>query len=134
MTTPFIPDFIVKLFEKEIYSININILHAICKRYSIDFDDAKETLKKDLNINLDVVKNDIYNLKISKKRTYGKNTPQEKRCIGRVYHKQDNEYVQCIRKKQGDCNTCKTHSKSCPYGTIDDPLPEEKEITKRNIY
>jgi hypothetical protein len=134
MTTPLIPDFIVKLFEKEITSINHKILEVICKEYSLDFDKAKQTLQKELNINLDIITKDIYNLKISKKRTYGKNTPLENRCIGRVYHKHNNEFVQCIRKKQSNCNTCLTHSQRCPYGTINEPEPDIKEIKKRNIY
>lgn len=134
MTTPLVPDFIVKLFEKEITAINYKILETICSTYSIDFGQAKETLKNKLNINLDIITNDICKMKITKKRSYGKKTLTENRCIGRVYHILNNDFAQCIRKKQDGCNTCKTHSQRCPYGTIHDPEPELKAVQKRNIY
>lgn len=131
MTTTLIPDFIVRLFEAEIFKINKRIIEYVCAKYNLNTNEVIEDVKKNMNITLNVIPEHI---KITKIRDYGVNTTEEERCIGRVYHKSNNEYVRCIRRGLPGCNKCKTHLNKCVYGTINDPEPEGKEVIKRVIY
>ena len=131
MTTPIIPEFIVELFANEIYKINLRIVDIICSKYNLNVDDVKQTLEKDLNISFTI---NTDNIKLIKKNKYGSNTTKENRCEGRVYHKDDNEYVQCSRKRYENTSYCKTHNYKQPYGSINHPEPELKEKKKQTIY
>lgn len=133
MTTPIIPDSIIQLFANEIYKINLKVADTICAKYHLDPVEVKETLKKELQVTLNIVPYEQLNIKIVQKRSYGLNTPPELRCEGRVYHKDKNELTQCIRKKKIDCY-CSYHSKKLPYGNINEEAPILKDIKKNKIY
>ena len=126
MTTPIIPDFILKLFQNEINTINNNLLNNFCKLFKIDLEDAKNKLKNELNISLEIDKNE--KIKIVKKH---KDAPQEERCCARVYRQKDLEVGQCPRKHANDCGDfCKRHKKMhdegrLKYGTINQTIPKE---------
>jgi hypothetical protein len=132
MTTPIIPEFIVELFANEIYKINIRMVDIICTKYNLNVDDVKQTLEKELKISLTIDPSKTI-IKLIKKNKYGSKTTKENRCQGRVYHKDDNEYVQCSRKKFENTSCCKTHNCKQPYGNINDPEPELKEKKKKSI-
>jgi hypothetical protein len=134
MTTPIIPDSIIQLFANEIYKINLKVADAICKKYNLDPNEVKETLKDELQVSLDIIPSEQLNVKVVQKRSYGTKTPPELRCEGRVYHKDKNEYSQCIRKKSNDCCYCYYHSENLPFGNINDKEPPLKEVKKRGVY
>jgi len=133
MTTPIIPDFILKLFQNEINKININLLINFCKLFKVDLEDAKDKLKNELNISLDIDKNE--KIKIVKKH---KEAPKEERCCARVYRQKELEVGQCPRKHADGCGDfCKRHKKMndegrLKYGTISQAIPQELSATVLN--
>ena len=67
MTSPIIPDFILKMFEKEVTKINLLIIEKICNHYELDIHDVKQQLSNDLNINFDIINDNIEQIKVVKK-------------------------------------------------------------------
>jgi hypothetical protein len=119
MTAVLIPESIIQIFANEIFKINLKVADTIAKKYNLDVNDVKETLKKELQISLNIIPEEEQKFKLVKKKVNGKNTKIEDRCYARVFHKEDNEYRQCSRRKNIDCkNYCKTHSKTLPHGNI----------------
>ncbi len=133
MTTPMIPDFILKLFQNEINKINTNLLVHFCALFKVDIEDAKNKLKNDLNISLELDKNE--KIKIVKKH---KEAPSEERCCARVYRPKDLEVCQCPRRRANECGDfCKRHKKMhdegrLKYGTISQTVPTEISPTVLN--
>lgn len=134
MTTPIIPSSIVQLFANEVYKINLQIIETICKKYNLDQDDVKKTLKKEMNLSIKIIPQEEQKFKLVKRRMYNKDIPQESKCIGRVYHQDDNEFTQC-RRKMSDTSSClcRQHQQKLPWGTINDPEPV-KEVRRRGLY
>lgn len=131
MTTPLIPDFVLSLFQNEIIRINSDLLKKTCDIYNIDFEDAKNKLKKELHITFQIKQNE--KIAIVKKQ---KIVEPAERCIARVFRKKDIEVLQCTRRKK-DCDFCKRHEtmfneKRLKYGTIHEEIPHEISPTVLN--
>jgi hypothetical protein len=134
MTTPIVTESIVQLFANEIYKINLRVAEVICTKYNLDINEVSETLKEQLNVTLNIVPEEEQKVKIVQKRSYGMKTPTELRCEARTYHKDKNEYSQCIRKKNEKNCYCKYHQEKLPFGNINQEAPPLKEVNKRVIY
>ncbi len=138
MTCPLIPDFVLKMFEKEITNINLKIVQKICELYNLDEQDVKEKLAKDININFSIVSEDIEQVKIVKKHTK-KNDNKDDLCVARVYIPNELFVKQCSRPKCGDDNMfCKLHQRlnqegKLKYGTIFEDKPDEISTEKLKL-
>lgn len=148
MTSPIIPDFILKMFEQEVTKINIIIVDKICDLYDLDIDEVKQQLSDELDMNFNVINDNIEQIKVIKKHnakpdasTLDKSTL----CIARVFIQSELKVKQCSRHKLDGQNFCKLHLKlhqnnTLKYGTIHDQKPDEisteklNRKVKRNIY
>jgi hypothetical protein len=147
MTCAIVPDFILKMFEREIAKIVERVVVKMCDEYDIDIEDAKTKLKDSLDIDLQVVNADIEQVKIVKKNSasttkteVGANT-----CEARLFIQSELVVRQCSRSKLDNCRFCKTHQKqfdsnSLKWGTIHDDKPDEistaklKQKMKKTLY
>jgi hypothetical protein len=137
MTCPIVPEFILKLFEKEISNIVDRCVVKICDEYELDNTEVKKLLAREMNMSFDIVNEDIEQIKIVKK-----NTKHEKEsgacCEARIYIASELIVKQCSRSKLHDnCKFCKTHHKqfetnSLKWGTIHDPKPDAISTAKLN--
>jgi len=130
MTTPLIPDFILKLFQDEIRKVTSLMLEKFCQVFEIDLDEAKARLKNELNIELELTANPY--IKIIKKQ---KQLEPSERCIANVFHKERLELCQCSRRKLfDDSKMCKRHHRMwaddrLQHGTIEDE--KEGDVKKK---
>lgn len=148
MTSPIVPDFILKLFEKEVSKINLIIVEKICELYKLDIDDVKTKIKKELNINFDVISDEIEEIKIVKKHKPKQEVSENNNtdlCIARIFLSSQLKVKQCSRHKLDGQEFCTLHHKlnqenKLKYGTIKEKKPDEisteklKRKVKRNIY
>ena len=148
MTSPIIPDFILKMFEKEVTKINLLIIEKICNHYELDIHDVKQQLSNDLNINFDIINDNIEQIKVVKKHNSKPDTDNIDKtslCIARVFIQSDLKVIECSRHKVDGNEFCKLHlklhqSNTLKYGTINDKKPDEistaklNRKNKRNIY
>lgn len=121
MTTPILPEFVLRLFQEEIDKVVKEELQKVCVVYKLDYEDV---CKKIGRVELEPTKQPGFRI-IKKNETFA---PKEVRCAARMLH--DLEVKQCS-KKRCDCSTlCARHlnmqrNDRLKYGTIDDPLPDE---------
>lgn len=156
MTSISIPDFVFQMFEQKVVEINTVIVHKLCDEYGIDKAEAKKFLKKELNINFNIINEDIEQIKVIKKHKKkpieadNNNTNDETPtgssfCDARVFIPADLVVKQCSRSKVDNKNFCKLHQRlheegKLKYGTIHEQKPESisteklKMKVKRNIY
>jgi hypothetical protein len=132
MTTPIIPEFILKLFQTEVSKIVDKEIEKLCKIYDIDFEEAKKKLG-----NTEIKMTTDPGFKIV--RNQKKIPPKQERCIARMFH--GLEIKQCTRAKCNKKGFCGLHiNTQLRYGTINDPLPNElrpevlNEKKKNSIY
>lgn len=130
MTTPMIPEFILTLYENEVRAIVKKVNVAISKEYNLNVIDLNNLVEEKVGLKLAIIPEEFENIKIVKKKC--KNIDPEIRCIARI--KKDGLFCQCSAKFKED-KICGKHLKSkMIYGTINDPLPEEKFKRKTKIY
>lgn len=145
MTSVIIPDFILKIFEKEITKINVQVVEVMCKKFNINVEDAKQMLAKELKINFNIITEEIEQMKIvkkntavSKKSSNTQNAPvrddkaltskvitpsthidgQTSFCDARVYIPSELIVKQCSRSKFANCKFCKMHQKHYDEGKL----------------
>lgn len=137
MTCPIVPEFILKLFEKEISNIVERCVTKICDEYALEQNDVKQMLSREMNIAFDIVNENIEQIKIVKKNNKHEKG-SEMLCEARVYIASDLVVKQCSRSKLNDeCRFCKTHQKQADtntlkWGTIHDPKPDAISTAKLN--
>jgi hypothetical protein len=122
MTTPILPDFILKLFQNEINTVVHSEIAKICKLYDLDLDEVTEKLG---HVKLDVTATPGFRIRKNNNQNI---PPKELRCCARMVH--DLEVKQCSRNKYGKLTMCRGHDKmkrenKLKYGSIHDPLPDE---------
>jgi hypothetical protein len=160
MTSPIIPDFILKLFEQEVTKVNLSVVEVLCNHFSIDINEAKAVVEKNCGLRFNVIGESIEHIKIVKSTKPKKvsETKQDKACDSdvkqniannccdaRIFLANDLVVRQCSRSKLVGSNFCKMHqqkveSGKLKYGTIHEDKPEEistpklRSKIKRNIY
>ena len=136
MTTPILPEFVLRLFQNEVSKIVHVEIKKVCELYKLDYE---EVLGKLGQVELETT--DHPGFRIMKKNE--KVAPKEVRCIARMLH--DLEVKQCTRKHCEGSSLCKRHhsmhkDNRLKYGTVNDPLPDElrpevlNEKKKNTIY
>jgi flagellar biosynthesis/type III secretory pathway ATPase len=121
MTACILPEFILKVLEKEVTSSMMNIVKYICDEYKLSYDEVKSKLEK--HIILDMKIDTETNYKISKVNVKRITSTVETQCIAKMYCKDQKDIRQCTKKKKDGCKFCKTHlklfeSSNLKYGTI----------------
>jgi hypothetical protein len=111
MTNTVIPSFIVKIFEKELTDIKLNLLKQISKDYELDLKELEDKYLPKLKI----IPESEEKIKIIKTRNYNLNLPEEDRCMAKT-----KENKQCMRSKQDESKYCTIHQLYCPYGNINE--------------
>lgn len=152
MTSVIIPDFILKLFEKEISKVIEQVVEKMCDEYDIDVNDAKNRLKHALNVNLDIVDEEVEHVKIVKKHSQATANNQDgvkqdpaTICEARLFIQSQLAVRQCSRSKLANCRFCGIHQKlfeqnKLKWGTMNDEKPEEistaklKQKVKKTLY
>jgi hypothetical protein len=147
MTCAIVPDFILKMFEREIAKVVERVVVKMCDEYEIDIEDAKNKLKDSLDIDLQVVNSDIEQVKIVKKysASASKTEVGATTCEARLFIQSELVVRQCSRSKLDNYRFCKTHQKqfdsnSLKWGTIHDDKPDEistaklKQKMKKTLY
>lgn len=109
MTNLVIPDFIIKIFKKEIKDIHKSLLEKIAEDYNLD----KEELLKKYLPEVNIKSKNEENLRIIKSRAYNVNLPIEEQCIAMTRNE-----TQCMRSKLNDSVYCSIHQSKQPYGDI----------------
>jgi hypothetical protein len=135
MTTPIIPEFVLKLFENEINKIVQGEIKRVCNHYALSYEDVTKKLGR-----VSITSTETPGFRLMKKNE--KFAPDEQRCCARMLH--DLEVKQCSRSKtQADMCTMHNNMRKnnrLRYGTIHDPLPDElrpevlNEKRKKSIY
>lgn len=141
MTCAIIPDFILKMFEREIAKVVEQVVVKMCDEYDIDLDEAKTKLKESLDIDLQVVNADIEQVKVVKKHppsTSKHHEPNANTCEARLFIQNELVVRQCSRNKWNNCRFCKTHQKqfdnnALKWGTIHDDKPEDISTAKLKL-
>jgi hypothetical protein len=135
MTTPLLPDFILKLFQDEVKKIALVFIKKLCDIFDLDVEDAKKKLGDAMDI--EFVFTDNPHLKIVKKQ---KEIDPSERCIAKVYNKDRLGIRQCTRRrKDEECRLCKKHmnmlqERKLKYGTIEDEeIKEPLEVLKKKV-
>ena len=113
MTTPVVPDFILGLFQNEIYKINLVLLEKICQIYKINFNEATKRLKDELKVNLTL--NQDERIKIVKTRP---KLDSCERCKALLLKRSDLELEQCSRRHHPEKEFCKIHQNMHDNGTL----------------
>ena len=136
MTSPILPEFILKLFQNEINTIVKGEITKVCKLYDLDIDEVAERLG---HVQIDMTTTPGFRL-IRKNESFAN---KEERCNARMLH--DLEVKQCSRPLSCGGQLCKIHNNmrkrnKLKYGLITDPLPDEMrpevlaEKKKHKIY
>jgi hypothetical protein len=81
MTAPLVPDFILKLFEKEVTKINLMIIEKMCAIYGIEVSEATDKMAKELKINFHIIDENIEQIKIVKKHHAGRTEQKNARAM-----------------------------------------------------
>jgi hypothetical protein len=120
MTTPIIPEFILKLFQEQVSDIVQKEIKKVCELYKLDFD---EVILKLGHVEINTTETPGFRI-MKKRETFA---PKEVRCTARMLH--DLEIKQCSRHKT-KTGLCTKHDEMfknnrLKYGTINDPLPDE---------
>lgn len=121
MTTPILPEFVLKLFQDEVNKIVQKQVKRLCVEYEIDYDEALQKLG---TLELKTTKHPGFRLLKKNEKI----TEKDQRCLARMLH--DLEVKQCSRQKGEGCELCGMHAKMkskgrLKYGTVNDPLPDE---------
>lgn len=121
MTTPILPEFILKLFQNEVNNIVQTEIKKVCELYQLNFD---EVIQKLGHIEIKTTEHPGFQIIKKKKNIVSK----EKRCLARLLC--DLEIKQCSKPKIEDCDFCGLHMRlneenKLKYGKINDPLPDE---------
>lgn len=121
MTTPIIPEFVLKLFQDEVNKIVQCEIKRLCEIYKIDYEDAKDKLGL---VELKTTPHPGFRLLKKNKKI----TDKDQRCMARMLH--DLEVRQCSRQRGEECDLCGIHAKMkskgrLKYGLMSDPLPDE---------
>lgn len=130
MTTPIIPDFILKLFQGEVDKIVQKEIQKVCELYHLNYEEVKTKLG---HVELKTTETNGFRI-MKKNETFA---PSEIRCMARMLH--DLEIKQCSKRRSVGAY-CKKHAKHNKYGNINDPIPDElrpevlNEKKKSKIY
>lgn len=121
MTTPIIPEFVLKLFQDEVNKIVQSEIKRLCELYKIDYEEAKKKLGS-----VELKTTEHPGFRLFKKNE--KIVEKDERCMARMLH--DLEVKQCSRHRNEGCELCGMHSKMkskgrLKYGLVTDPLPDE---------
>lgn len=125
MTTPLVPWFVGDLFKVEINKVQLDIVDRICRSFNLK---KQEVIKA---IHIPELKFTDNTVRIIRKNpeVYGSKT-NNKKCIARVYDKNERTLCQCKRSQKENCEKyCKTHYdirnlNKLHLGTIHDPVPD----------
>jgi hypothetical protein len=124
MTTPLVPWFISELFKQEISKIQVDIVERLCRAYGLD----KSEVLRELDIpEIEFVDNTVRIIKRCD-ATYGSKT-NTKKCVARVYDKNERTLLQCKRSQKKGCGEyCKSHhdlvkQNKLTLGKVSDPVP-----------
>lgn len=121
MTTPILPDFVLKLFQEEIDRIAKAEIKKVCEAYELDYAEVCEKIGR---VELEPTAHPGFRIMRKKEKV----APKDVRCNARMLH--DLEVKQCTRKRCDGHKLCGKHldmqtKNRLKYGTIDDPLPDE---------
>lgn len=123
MTACILPEFILKVLEKEVASASMSIVKYICDEYKLSYDEVKAKIER--HITLDMKIDTEKNYKISRVNVKRIKANTETQCIANMYCKDQKDVRQCTRRKIDGCKFCKTHLKhfqaaNLKYGTVED--------------
>lgn len=132
MTTPMIPDYILRLYENEIRAIVKKTNLAISEKYNLNVEDLNTLTEEKIGLKLEIIPEEVEVVKITRIKNRKICEPIE-RCIARV--KSNGIFCQCKFRFKDD-KLCNKHGKcaNLKFGTIQDPLPEEPFRRKKSIY
>lgn len=136
MTTPILPEFVLRLFQNEVTKIVHAEVKRVCELYELNYE---EVIQKLGHVELETTEHPGFRIMKKKEKV----APKEVRCIARMLH--DLEVKQCTRRHCEDSNLCTRHhnmraNNRLKYGTMNDPLPDElrpevlNEKKKSTIY
>ena len=126
MTSAILPEFMLKLLEKEISGVVLEATKYVCDEYNIPFSEVCTKLGKHLCIELDV--NTQTNYKVIKKNVRRIKATPETQCIANIMCKDQKDIRQCtIRRSSPDCMYCTKHKMAneqskLRYGTVLKPI------------
>lgn len=121
MTTPILPEFVLKLFQDEVNKIVQKEIKRLCDLYKIDYQEAKSKMGV---IELKTTEHPGFRILKKKEKIVDKDC----RCLARMLH--DLEVKQCSRQTSNQSKLCGIHANMknkgrLKYGLVTDPLPDE---------
>lgn len=126
MTSAILPEFVLRLLEKEVSDVVLQAVRYVCNEYNIPFSEVCTKLGKHLCIELDV--NTQTNFKVVKKNVRRIKATPENQCIANILCKDQKDIRQCtIRRTSPDCEYCTKHKMAfdqnkLKYGTVFKPV------------
>lgn len=121
MTAAILPEFILKLLEKEVSSVVLEAVKFVCDEYNISFCEVSKKLGKHLCIEFDV--NTQTNYKVVKKQVRRIKATPENQCIANILCKDQKDVRQCTVRRVPGCEFCTKHrvaheQNKLKYGTV----------------
>jgi hypothetical protein len=131
-----VPQFIFELFEKELRSIQIDLLKKVATKNGLNVD---ELIKDFLPEHLKLVSNTKTRIQVQKKNEPPSPPKPEERCMARVWNR--GKGGQCIRRRMSNendnknekCDYCSQHEKNRKHGRIDQPPSKEVFSQKSSV-
>lgn len=129
MTAAIMPEFVLGLLEKEVSTVVLDVVRALCSEYDLPFDEVKKKLSKYMQIEFSV--NTQSNYKVVKKKVMKIKSTPETQCIANILCKDQKDIRQCTLKRVDNCMFCTKHkaanaANNLKYGTVMAPKPVYK--------
>jgi hypothetical protein len=118
-----VPQFIFELFEKELRSIQIELLKKVATKHGLNIE---EVVADFLPEHLKIVPNTKTRIQVKKKHAPAEPPKAEVRCMARVWNR--GKGGQCMRERLNNtrkCEYCSQHEKNRKHGRIDEQ-PSQK--------
>ena len=113
------PQFIFELFEKELRTIQINLLKKVATKKGLDHAELVEDfLPKEIKL----IPNTKTRIQVKKMHAPAEVPKPECRCMARVWNR--GKGGQCLRTRNDTNQYCLQHIKNRKHGRIDEPPSE----------
>lgn len=133
MTTPLIPDFVVKMFENEVAQVVKSALKAVADTKGHDMEELEAIVQKNLDLSLKLIPPSEEIVKVIKVKP--RRIPQDsERCCANVMSK--GIISRCKFSRADNITFCRRHSSTQKYGVFGDtpPQPVNKLKKYQNIF
>lgn len=111
------PAFIFECLEKELWTIQVNLLQKVATKYDLDLEELQRECLQPVTVSAD---EQAYICKRQRRKPLPED---DKRCLARVWNR--GKGGQCTRMKCEGGDFCKQHMSGCRHGIIGEAPPKK---------